>query len=45
MKASGLTRISHQLSWRGGGDAALTRLATEAAAGVLVQYVEEADRA
>ena len=38
-----LARISHQLSLRNGGGAAETRRTTEAAAGVLEQYVEEAD--
>ena len=32
-------------SWRSGGRAGLTRRATEAPAGVLVQYVEEAEEA
>ena len=40
-----LARISHRFAWRDGGGAGLTRLATEAPAVVLVQYVEEADGA
>ncbi len=42
---STLARISHRPSSRGVASAVLARLATEASAVVLVQYVEEADRA
>jgi hypothetical protein len=40
-----LTRISHEFSQRDRGGAALTRLATEVPAFVLMQHVEEADGA